>query len=261
MATEGPLELWLAAAGADPAGTGVFVDFDGTLSPIVDDPAAARPIAGTAALLAELADRLGLVAVVSGRPVAFLAEHLAGAGRTRLHGLYGLERAGPDGVEVEPAARRWRPVVAAAAAAAGPELPPGAAVEPKGLTVTIHYRAVPDRAGQVHEVATRLAVAHGLVAHRGKMSVELRPPLEVDKATVLSRLSAPLANVAYAGDDLGDLPAFAVLGRLREQGRTTLTIAAGGAEAPPEVLAAADVVVAGPEELVGLLRRLLSRWR
>jgi trehalose 6-phosphate phosphatase len=95
----------------------VFVDFDGTLAPIVDDPAAARPHAQAVDVLAELADRWGVVAVVSGRPASFLAEHLAGSGSTEFLGLYGLERLTGrcPGVETHPSVEVWRAAVTLAA--------------------------------------------------------------------------------------------------------------------------------------------------
>ena len=50
------------------------LDFDGTLAPIVDDPAAARPLAGVVELLEPLASRFAAVALISGRPAGYLAE-------------------------------------------------------------------------------------------------------------------------------------------------------------------------------------------
>lgn len=238
----------------------MFVDFDGTLAPIVDDPAAARPHDDAVSVLAGLAARWGTVAVISGRPAAFLVEHLAGAGRAELLGLYGLERATCASVDVttHPGAERWRHAVTAAADDAEASRPPGTAVERKGLTVTFHYRAAPDAAGEVEELAGELGRRHGLRPHQGKMSVELRPPVEVDKGTVLSDLSAGLAAVAFAGDDVGDLPAFAVLGRLRSAGVATLSVASGGPETPAEVVRAADLSVDGPDGVLAVLRRLAA---
>ena len=79
----------LAPLRRDPATAGIFSDFDGTLSPIVADPALAEPLAGVPELLGELARRYQVVAVVSGRPVAFLAARLPAS--ILLAGLYGLE--------------------------------------------------------------------------------------------------------------------------------------------------------------------------
>src|SRR4051812_8239399 len=67
----------VAALGAAPARTALLCDFDGTLAPIVDDPAAAGPLPGAVEVLARLSERLGLVAVVSGRPVSFLTAQLS----------------------------------------------------------------------------------------------------------------------------------------------------------------------------------------
>jgi trehalose 6-phosphate phosphatase len=53
---------------ADPSGVGVFTDFDGTLSPIVDEPDAAAPLDGVVDALEDLAGRVARVAVISGRP-------------------------------------------------------------------------------------------------------------------------------------------------------------------------------------------------
>ena len=53
----------------------VCLDFDGTLAPIVDDPNEARPLPGTVELLGHLAARFAAVALLSGRPADYLAEH------------------------------------------------------------------------------------------------------------------------------------------------------------------------------------------
>jgi trehalose 6-phosphate phosphatase len=248
------VDRWVAVAERAPQEAGVFVDFDGTLSPLVDDPRDATPHPDAPAILSRLSRGFGRVVVLSGRPVAYLSSRLGGAGLTELCGLYGLERMRGDspGVEIDAEAEGWRSEVAGAAE----EAPAGVMVERKGLTVTLHYRAVPDGADRVGELAARLATAHGLVAHPGKMSVELRPPVDVDKGTVLRDLGTGLSAVFFAGDDRGDLPAFAELARMRLAGKATLGVAAGGPETPAEVVAAADLVVAGPPGVVGVLARM-----
>jgi trehalose 6-phosphate phosphatase len=199
------------------------------------------------------------VAVVSGRPVAFLLEHLAeAAGSARLVGLYGLERTTPGGrdVIVDPAASHWQATVDAAAAAADSAAPDGLRVERKGLSVTLHFRRAPHLADWAATFAAEQQATTRLVAQSGKQSWELRPPVPTDKGTVLAELAAGLQAVCFVGDDTGDVPAFTVLGQLRAQGVDTLAVAVGGPETPPEVLAAADVVVAGPAGVLDLLDAL-----
>src|SRR5438445_5556067 len=94
-----------------PEQTGIFSDFDGTLAPIVDDPAAARPLPGVADTLVRLARTFGRAGVISGRPVDFLRGVLVDDG-LQLYGLYGLERTTGGAVVVEPEVEAWRPVVA-----------------------------------------------------------------------------------------------------------------------------------------------------
>lgn len=261
MVPEELLRSWRAS----PATSGVFVDFDGTLSPIVDDPAAARPLPGVSEALGRLAAHYARVAVISGRPVAYLAAHLGtAAGRTRLIGLYGLERARAGdhragrglAVEVSPDASGWVDAVGAAATEAEQEAPAGAAVERKGLAVTIHFRQADHLAGWAEEAAGRLAGRHGLVAHPGKKSWELRPPVDTDKGSVVEELSDGLEAVCFVGDDTGDLPAFAALQRLRDQGTATLAVAAGSAETPKALVESADLVVDGPSGVLALLLAL-----
>ena len=102
----------LAPLAEAPRRSALCLDFDGTLSPIVDDPRAARPLPGVPDLLGRLARRLGLVAVISGRPVSFLESELASPAGVRLVGLYGLEQIGAGGQRtVAPDAAPWEAVI------------------------------------------------------------------------------------------------------------------------------------------------------
>jgi len=240
---------------ADPIGSAVFTDFDGTLAPIVDDPASARPLPGAVDVLGRLGRRYGCVAVVSGRPVAFLQAHLGGRG-LGLSGLYGLELGLPDGSIERPAeAERWDGVVeqvAAAADAGGPAL---VSVERKGLSVVLHFRTSPEQQAGTERWARAEAAATGLVVHAGRMSYELRPPLEFDKGAVISRLSEG-RRMCFLGDDRGDLPAFDAIDRAVAEGLGGVKVAVRSPEAPDELLERADVVVDGPEGALSVLRAL-----
>lgn len=243
----------------DPRRTCVITDFDGTLAAIVENPAAARPLAGAPEILARLAGRYGRVAVVSGRPASFLADHLVSApgSGVLVSGLYGLESLGPDGVVVAAEAEPWRGVVDQAAAGAGDGAPDGLVVEHKGLSVTLHWRGVPEAAGWARRRAEELAGSLGLVTHPGRSSVELRPPVGRDKGTVVAGLAAGYAVACYLGDDVGDLPAFAALDELSRAGAVSLKVAVASPEVPHALIAAADLVVGGPEEALAFLAALV----
>ena len=251
----------LAPLLAHPKSTAILTDFDGTLSPIVDDPYEARPLDGAAGVMASLAERFGEVAVISGRSVSFLEEHLAipevpdGVHRLRLVGLYGLEQSWGDGhVVMEPAAAGWHEVVDAAVARLRRDAPPGVLVEPKGLAVTVHWRRALQAEGRMALAVEAEMARSGLRAHPGRMSVELRPPLDVDKGTVVRRLVASATAACYFGDDLGDLPAFdALRARAAGGGIDAVTVAVVDAESDARVAAAADVVVSGPARALEML--------
>lgn len=250
----------LAPLEVDPAATAVITDFDGTLSPIVGDPASARPLAGVPDLLERLAGRFGVVAVVSGRPAGFLVEHLGrpaggGASRVRLVGLYGMEEAGPDGsIRLTGAATRWLPVVAEVAARMEADAPSGVLVEVKGAALAIHWRRAPEAEGWVTGRVADEVARTGLGSHLGRASVELRPPLGIDKGTVVRELTAGCRAACYLGDDLGDLPAYGALARRAEEdGTDVVLVAVRDADTAPEVMAASDLVVDGTEGALAVL--------
>lgn len=233
----------------------MLVDFDGTLSPIVSVADEARPLAGVREVLAELSETYAVVAVVSGRPLRYLIDHL-GPG-PRLVGLYGLEWTDHGQPAEHPEAASWRAVIDGAAREAGTVLPGGIDVEHKGLSLTLHYRPVPEAAPAVAAWATEVADRTGLHQRVAKMSVELHPPIAVDKGTVVCDLCEGLESACYLGDDVGDLPAFAALDALRVRGLRTVKVAVTGADAAPELITAADILTDGPGAALALLRSLL----
>jgi trehalose 6-phosphate phosphatase len=243
---------------AEPDKAGVITDFDGTLSPIVPDPAAARPLPGAPRVLARLGVRYGRVAVVSGRPAAFLLDRLGLLAGVRLVGLYGLEWAQGATVVEHPDAAGWRSVIAAAVREAEVAAPQGVTVEPKGLSVTLHVREVPQQGDWALQWAQAAAQRHGLAIHPARKSVELRPPVPVNKGSVVEELLGGMDAGCFIGDDLGDLPAFDALDRLSERGLAAVRVAVRSPEAPAELLRRADLVLDGPTGALGLLEDLTS---
>jgi trehalose 6-phosphate phosphatase len=245
----------LQALTAHPEQSGVYTDFDGTLAPIVDDPEKARPLDGVADALAALAARYARVGVISGRPVSFLRRAVA-APAVDLWGEYGLERAVGGQVRAAEGATSWRNAVeevAKRADAAGvAEL-----VERKSLSVTLHYRADPQREQVVRDWAAEEAARTGLHVTQARKAVELRPPIHRDKGTALAEAAAGLAAVCFLGDDSGDLAAFDALDRLADEGAQTTRIAVRSPEMPSDLERRADVIVDGPVAALDLLRALL----
>jgi len=239
----------------------VCLDFDGTIAPIVDDPEAARPLPGTVELLGPLAGRYAAVALVSGRPAGWLADHAAAPG-VRYLGQYGLEEIVDGQVRVDPRLAAARPAVVAATEdlRSQPAVrDSGAHLEDKRYAVAVHTRRVadPDRwAGPVGRAAAEVADRHGLEVVPGRLVWELRPPVRSDKGDAAARVAASsgATSLVVVGDDRGDLPAFAAAERLGGG----LRVAVRSPEAPPRLLEAADLVVDGPHGVRRFLERLLA---
>lgn len=239
---------------------GLVLDFDGTLTHIVDDPTTSALPDDVRDVLARIARRLAVVAVVSGRPASFLADR-AGVPGVKLLGLYGTEEWRDGAAEPRPEMLAWQAAVDDASdrfalAIAGH---PGIVLEDKGLAVALHWRNAPDRnsAGAfVDQVAADVAAATGLAQEPGKFVAELRPPVPWDKGSAVAALveGHDLDAVVYIGDDRGDLPALAAA---RNAGGVAMVVD-HGAETVAEVRAAGDVILDGPAAVAAWLTELAT---
>jgi trehalose 6-phosphate phosphatase len=241
------------------------LDFDGTLSPIVEDPPAARPLQGIVELLHPLAGRFAAVAVISGRPAAYLSEHAPAPG-VRYLGLYGLQEIHNGRVRVDPRLEAARPTVVAAGEAlrnAPAVHDSGAWLEDKEYAVAVHTRRVADPeswGSAIDQTARNIAEEYGLEVIPGKLVWELRPPVRSDKGDALRRVvtESNARVVVVVGDDLGDLPAFAAVAELTAEGHEGLRVAVRSDEAPRQLLLEADLIVDGPAGVLDFLRRLAA---
>ena len=252
----------LAALLADPRHALVAADFDGTLAPIVARPGDARAHPGAVPALTALAGSVGTLAVITGRPAADAVElgGFGGIGGLVVIGHYGWQR-WQDGELTAAAAPPAPPAVAAARESLPAMLrdagaPDGTWVEDKAHAVAVHTRGTADPAAALRllrDPLGELAARLGLAAEPGRFVIELRPP-GVDKGTALTGLARERAarSVLFCGDDLGDLPAFAAVRALRAGGVPGCTVASASTESP-QVAAAADLVVPGPDGIVALL--------
>jgi trehalose 6-phosphate phosphatase len=241
----------------------VLTDFDGTLAPIVDDPATSAPLPGAADVLHLLAGRYAVVAVISGRPASFLAGALdIGSGRSSLQafGLYGAEHVDQHGqVVVEPSMNRWVPAISAAADELRATVPHGVVVEVKEIATTVHWRGVPDHEHEARDLAAAVAQRHGLEARAGRKAAELIAPDAPDKAVPVRRLVSGADAACFLGDDSGDLPAFRALADLGSSTRLrAVRVAIASRESPPTLLAEADVVLDDPAAALEFLRLLAA---
>ncbi|WP_459646899.1 trehalose-phosphatase [Kitasatospora sp. Ki12] len=243
----------------------VGLDFDGTLAPIVADPSRARAHPGVAGALRVLAAEVGAVVVVTGRPAALAVEYggLAGVPGVVVLGHYGAERWEDGEVsapEVHPGVAAVREALPGVLARVG--APEGVWLEDKGRSVAVHTRrteAPEEVLESLRAPVAELAAGHGLVVEPGRLVLELRPP-GVDKGAALTGFlrERGARSVLYAGDDLGDVAAFAAVEELRGEGVAGLLVCSGAVgDAPVRELAdRADLVVPGPAGVVELLGAL-----
>jgi trehalose 6-phosphate phosphatase len=229
---------------AAPDETGLFLDFDGVLAPIVARPEDAATPPETRAELERLVQQYALVAVVSGRA----GEDV----RTRIE-VDGVVCVGSHGLEAEPLAERWRQTLVDFAANA--PWPPSA-IEMKGLALAFHFRDRDDEAAAIRELdrIADAARAEGLVARYGRKILEVLPPVGSNKGTAVRRMldERGLHRALAAGDDTTDLDSFAALDGLD----VAVRVAVESTESPPALREAADIVVASTDEFLALLRKL-----
>lgn len=263
--TEAGREGWEAIV-SDPASAVISSDFDGVLSPLVEDPALSRPVEGALDALARLARSVNQVAIVTGRP-ALVATELSGVsghpglGNLVVLGHYGLERwdAATGKVASEP--------VPPGVTTARDRLPgllreagvPDAFVEDKDSSLAVHTRRLDDPVAAfelLRAPLTALAEETSLRLEPGNLVLELRPP-GIDKGVALRGLieSTGARSILYAGDDLGDLAAYRAIQAERETGLRAVLLATRSSNAT-ELIEAADVVVDDPSGVVTVLTAL-----
>jgi trehalose 6-phosphate phosphatase len=252
----------------------VGLDFDGVLSPIVDEPSEAYIHPEAPGVLAGLAEAVRAIAVITGRP-ARQAIALGGLDEVAdeitkhdkelfVFGQYGNER--------------WRSTQRRIVSPRPPhglssferELPrllreadaEAAYVEEKGLAVAVHTRRLPEPTATFERLLPpmrELAERHGLGLEPGRHVIEVRAPGMNKGHAVHTFVSEQDAGgVVFAGDDLGDIEAYEAVVELREQGMPALLVCSLSDE-ETALADRADVLVPGPAGVLDLLRDLTRR--
>lgn len=241
----------------------LFLDFDGTLCPIMSRPSMVRLTAEKKEILRQLSHQPDLkVGIISGRALSDVKERVGVPG-ILYAGNHGLELEGPNIRYLHPAASEFRHLAKKlvyrlkAAFAFLPDM----IVESKTFSVSVHYRQVPeDKIGFAKmilfkEIGTYLGKKQ-LILAEGKKIWEIRPPTEWNKGkTVLWLLARVMAHTGkrvlpvYVGDDVTDEDAFQALHRRG----LTIKVADDLKEA-----SAADYYVWSPDDVFEFIRRLMK---
>ena len=226
MAPRSPVRRWrelqraLHDAGVERRGLVIGLDFDGTLSPLARRPHLARLPAAMRRLLGRLARSPQVsLAIISGRALPDIARRI---------GLRGAHYSGNHGLEIRGPRIAWRHPKALSAAgdiralarglASAAEAFPGAFVEDKQFTISIHHREMdPKHATALRNLLARSLkpFAGSLELAQGKKTWEIRPRTGWNKGHALlriARLTGQARHVLFVGDDRTDEEGFRTLG-------------------------------------------------
>jgi len=239
---------------------GLVTDVDGTISWIAPSPDEAIVSPLCRRYLTALVDKLELVAVISGRPLTEVMDMVGVEGLAYV-GNHGLEMWRRGVPQIWPGSERYIGIIASAMSALKDMLNiEGLFFENKGLTASIHYRNCADINSAKREllaIVGSLPQSDDLRITEGRMVVELRPNIEVNKGSAFKTLIEEyhLAGAIYIGDDVSDIDAFKAI---HNSGIIGIAVCVSSREAPPQLYEAADFVIDGVAQVELLLAQLVD---
>lgn len=237
----------------------IFLDFDGTLAPIVEDPRQVKLGDEVSATLRELSG-LCTLGLISGRDRQDLQQRVNIEG-ILYAGSHGLDIAGPGYEKVLPEAEAAVPEIERASQRLRQALEsiPGVIIERKRFGVAVHFRQVRSdvERQQIIRVIDSVLADTNLRKREGKQVLELEPMVKWDKGHALewlletTELDAEHVLVIYIGDDETDEDVFAALA-----GRAVNIVVDDELSN-----SLADYRLADPDEVAHFLRRLAEHCR
>ena len=252
---------------ADPERSGVLLDVDGVLAPIVQHPDDAHMPESTRRPLIEVARRYGVVACVSGRRASD-ARRIVSLGSIAYLGSHGSEVLMPGAIapQLDRELQAWTRRVQKFYHENFTEdlRKMRVRLEDKEAIAALHWRGVPDEeeAQAAIEDVAAAAERAGFTSHWGRKVLEIRPPVRIDKGAGIINLlrDRDLAAALYVGDDTTDLDAFRGLTELVDRDRlgTAVRVGVKSDEGPSELAREADIMVEGTDGVRGLLQALLD---
>lgn len=235
-----------------PQATAIFLDLDGTLAPITPKPDAVAIPAAISRLIRRLQHRFLAVAIVSGRP-ATEAKRIVGSSELVYIGNHGFETMIPGhAVVVSEEAQPYLPKIRELAdycRSLDETAEAGVWVEDKVATISLHYRRASDREAARRFILEKVmprAKELELSYSEGRMVIEVKPPVDINKGVSVGKLLDRLGSrqALYIGDDTTDIDALKEL-RRRKQDQDTVMIGVGviSDEMPADLAKYADLLV------------------
>ena len=245
---------------------GLLVDFDGTIAEIAPTPDEATISTRSSQAIRRLANKLALVSVISGRSAQELAEK-TGIEGVMYVGNHGVEYLIDGRMEVAPEAagyrdRLQRAMAGLKAAADGP----GIIWQPKGFGISVHYRladAPEDTRQRLAEALKSVPEIEELEVFWGKMVLELRPPVGLDKGYAVKKLCGDfnLDSAVFVGDDVTDADALTAIRQMRQSGALRcFGVMVAHADSPELLSREADYALEGVRGVEDFLEWLLGAY-
>jgi trehalose 6-phosphate phosphatase len=243
---------------------GLITDMDGTISPIPHDFLETPIPPPTIPQLTELASRLDLLAVISGRKAGALREIINITGIEYI-GHYGMEWWENGRAVLHPDVEAFLADMRAVAAeldtlrAVG-----GVIIQDKWATISVHYNKVQHPSVTKQRILDLLQKSphiQKLKLMDEKTNIGIVPRLDIDKGTAVTRLIKQhhLKSAIYLGDDIGDLPAFRAIRVAREQQNFMgLAVLVTGGATSQSLLDEVDFTLDGVPETTALLNWLVE---